>query len=115
MEAALVARNALNENRRLFIDQMLTLSSRLRHDGRVSRYSDNLLRGICEGIRSNDRDAASIDDLPARFNVGSRQPHNERHIYRGLLTRAHNALSNPVATIDACENIDKDRPHVGVG
>jgi hypothetical protein len=54
---------------------MLTLSSRLRRDGPAligrSRCGDNLLRGICEGIRRNDRDAASCDDLPARFNVGS--------------------------------------------
>jgi hypothetical protein len=53
---------------------MLTLSSGLGQmaASRCSRYSDNLLCGISKGIRSNDRDATSRDDLPARFNVGSR-------------------------------------------
>ena len=71
-------------------------------------------RGVVEVVGLDQREAALVQDRPALLHVRAGQPHDHRHVDRLVARRLHHALRDPVAPVDAGEDVHEDRLHVRV-
>src|ERR1700691_2604842 len=74
-----------------------------------------LARRVVEIVGGNDIEAGFLNDLLAERDVGSFEPHHQRHAQAYFLDRGNNAFGDHVAAHDAAENIDQDAFHVWIG
>src|ERR1700685_2787046 len=73
-----------------------------------------LARRVVEIVGGNDIEAGFLNDLLAERDVGSFEPHHQRHAQAYFLDRGNNAFGDHVAAHDAAENIDQDAFHVRI-
>ncbi len=83
---------------------------------RAAARGNGLLRGFGQRLGADDWNAAFGDDLAALFDIGAGEPHDQRHARSSIsLHGLHDALRDPVAAIDAGEDVDEDALHIAVG
>src|SRR5690606_25983710 len=70
--------------------------------------SDDLLRRIVEIVGRNDVQAALVDDLLAKLDIGALETDNQRNLQADFLDCGDHAFSNDVALHDAAEDVDQN-------
>ena len=69
---------------------------------------DHLVGGVGEAVGGDDGEAAGFEDAAALLHMRAGEAHHQRHLHLDLLQRLHDALGDPVAAVDAGEDVDQD-------
>src|SRR3546814_3326327 len=85
------------------------------HGAGLPPGADHAVGSLGKRGGGDDRQAAGLEDLSALLDMGPGEADDERHRHVDLLDGLHDPLGDPVAAVDAGEDVDEHRLDLLVG
>ena len=109
MEGAFLARNALHNQSRVFINQNCHL-----YAPSALRRCHNQFRCFLHRFAYLEIQARLLQNPPSFFNIGSFKTKHNRHLDIQLLRRRHHARRQPIHAQNAAKDVDENRLHIRI-